>query len=657
MIIVHAGMPKTGTTALQDALCANRDQLRDAGIDYPALWGGEVEGHHDIGRRLLEDDLSIVEEIRERHTPGLDLVLSTETLSNLFTVEHRDRLVAFLRGLEAIDSVHLIVCLRRMDEFLEAMYLQHVRLGLDTGTVNQYMEPRVDWAQEVIGELARLRADPPVHRTTMLALVPGVDTVAEVAAAMGVPAQLARSDRARRNRRLGLRATVALAHVDLVSERIGAAISIDQLRTAFESGLIDLVDDPRDLHVVPRDLAVEVFLGSMRAARVGGLDVYSDAYLHDLVDDSPHHDLDPSLLTDDDMRRIEAGLGLGSGPAKRVASRAAPGVVYLDTASVGVPPAAAVEALRRGVDAWAVGAAMPPDYDEAIERSRSAYARIVGCEPDWVAIPTPVSVATAQAKTALRPGDKVLLAEEDFTSVLFPFLADPTIESVVVPLDLLVERIDDDIAMVAVSAVQSADGRIADLDRLAAACRATGAISYVDTTQASGWLDFDASRFDLTAAGAYKWLMCPRGVGFLTVNPRVGERMAALAPGWYSGEQPWQTVYRPPYRAASNARKFDVSPAWLPFVGAAPALEMLADIGPAAVGRHGIDLANRFRSELGLAAGASPIVSLDLTTAQVERLRLAGVRFASRDGRSRFSFHLCNTQMDVDSALDAILVE
>lgn len=74
------------------------------------------------------------------------------------------------------------------------------------------------------------------------------------------------------------------------------------------------------------------------------------------------------------------------------------------------------------------------------------------------------------------------------------------------------------ITLVAVSAVQSADGRVADLDALHAASRAAGA-RVLDTTQAVGWLPVNASRFACTARGGYKWLLSPRGTAYFTINP------------------------------------------------------------------------------------------------------------------------------------------
>ena len=89
----------------------------------------------------------------------------------------------------------------------------------------------------------------------------------------------------------------------------------------------------------------------------------------------------------------------------------------------------------------------------------------------------------------------MLCVEGDFTSVLFPFLAQEprgvTVE--LVPLERLAEALGPEHDLVAFSAVQSADGRIADLDAIAAAAAEHGARTFVDTTQAMGWLPLDCS--------------------------------------------------------------------------------------------------------------------------------------------------------------------
>ena len=111
-------------------------------------------------------------------------------------------------------------------------------------------------------------------------------------------------------------------------------------------------------------------------------------------------------------------------------------------------------------------------------------------------------------------------AEGEFTSALWPFLAQGRgIEVETVPVARLAEALESRTDAVAFSAVQSADGELADLDAISAAAAHHGALTMVDATQACGWLPLDAARFDVVVCSAYKWLLSPRGSSFMTIRP------------------------------------------------------------------------------------------------------------------------------------------
>ena len=136
----------------------------------------------------------------------------------------------------------------------------------------------------------------------------------------------------------------------------------------------------------------------------------------------------------------------------------------------------------------------------------------------------------------LPGGSEVLTAIGDFTSILFPFYAQAGrgIRVREVPLERMADCMTSRTTLVAVSAVQSADGRVADLDALHAASRATGARVLLDTTQAVGWLPVDASRFAYTACGGYKWLLSPRGTAYFTISPALIDDLTPHHAGWYA---------------------------------------------------------------------------------------------------------------------------
>jgi len=294
------------------------------------------------------------------------------------------------------------------------------------------------------------------------------------------------------------------------------------------------------------------------------------------------------------------------------------------------------------------------EYDRAVDLARRSFAVIAGVDVSDVAIAAQASAFVGTVAASLPGGSTVVAPQGEFTSVLFPFLvqADRDIRLRTAPLADLAGAIDRDTDLVAFSLVQSSDGTVADVDGIEAAAHRHDATMLVDATQALGWLPFDPRRFDYTIASAYKWLLCPRGVAFMVVGG-VGalDARPALA-GWYAGEEPWASIYGEPLRLASTARRYDLSPAWLAWVGAVPALELIAGTGVEAIHAHDVGLADRARRGLGMGPSDSAIITIPV--ADTDRLTRAGIAVARRAGSVRAGFHLYNSDADVDALIRAV---
>lgn len=331
-----------------------------------------------------------------------------------------------------------------------------------------------------------------------------------------------------------------------------------------------------------------------------------------------------------------------------------PDTVYLDTATYGLASDAVVDAMSAGLDRWRRGVARTAWYDEAVAASRDLFATIVGTDPSRVAIGSQGSVLVGNVAASLPVGSTVLAPDGEFTSVLFPFLAqeDRGVTVRTAPLADLAEAVDADTDLVAFSLVQSSDGRVADVDAIEEAARRHGAAILVDATQAAGWFPFDPGRFDYTVASAYKWLLCPRGVAFMVLGTDHAEQTRPTAAGWYAGEDPWTSIYGGPLRLATDARRYDVSPAWLAWLGARPALAMIADLGVERIHAHDVGLADRARHALGMDASASAIMTVPLS--DTGRLTQAGITAAKRADSVRVGFHLYNSVADVDALLRVV---
>jgi selenocysteine lyase/cysteine desulfurase len=276
---------------------------------------------------------------------------------------------------------------------------------------------------------------------------------------------------------------------------------------------------------------------------------------------------------------IENAVGMVTPAAARAEFDAE--VTYLDTATMGLPPRRSWLALRQALADWRAGTADAAGYDRSLAEARCAYARLVGVPPSAVAVGSQVSVFAGLIAANLPVGSEVLTATGDFTSILFPFLAQSGrgVKVREVPLERIADSVTPRTTLVAVSAVQSADGRVIDLDTLHAATKATRTKVLLDTTQAVGWLPVDASRFAYTACGGYKWLLSPRGTAYFTLRPELIDDLVPHMAGWYAGQSPWTSIYGGPLRLAADARRFDVSPAWHAWVAAGPAVSLLTQVG------------------------------------------------------------------------------
>ena len=331
-----------------------------------------------------------------------------------------------------------------------------------------------------------------------------------------------------------------------------------------------------------------------------------------------------------------------------------PETVWLNSATLGLPPARALTAVRAALADWQRGHADPVAYGEVLSRARARYAELVGIDSDRVAVGSQVSVLVGMIASALPPNAEVLTVPGEFTSVTFPFLARGDLRVREVPLAELAGAVRERTAWVAVSAVQSADGRVADLAALRDACARTGTRVLLDTTQAVGWLPIDAGDWAVTVCGAYKWLLHPRGAAYLTIAADVADAVVPTGAGWYAGDDVWRSIYGTPLRLATNARRFDVSPAWLCWIGAVPALELLAEVGRDTLHTHATSLAQRFCRQVGLPFRDSAIVSCHLEPAGEVALAAAGIVGAVRAERLRLSFHISTTEADVDRAATAL---
>jgi selenocysteine lyase/cysteine desulfurase len=328
---------------------------------------------------------------------------------------------------------------------------------------------------------------------------------------------------------------------------------------------------------------------------------------------------------------------------------------YLDTATYGLPPLATIDRLRQGLEEWADGSGAWRQWNDAADSARRQFAALTGTGAEGVAVGPSTSTFVGLVAASLPPGSEVVVPEGDFTSLLFPFLVQKarSVEVRVVPLGALADSVRSSTTLVAWSAVQSSNGRVAETAAVLDAAERSDALTLVDATQALGWLPLPLDRVDATVCSAYKWLCCPRGTAFMVTSPRLLASCAPHAASWFAAEDMHAAYYGTPLRLASSARRLDVSPAWHAWIGAVASLEVLGAIGVETIHDHNVGLADGLRAALDLPPTGSAIVSIPGAGAQ-RALAAAEIRASTRGDGCRLSFHIYNDDEDVAAVVQAL---
>jgi selenocysteine lyase/cysteine desulfurase len=350
-------------------------------------------------------------------------------------------------------------------------------------------------------------------------------------------------------------------------------------------------------------------------------------------------------------------------------------LVWLNTPSIARAADAVAEALRRALDGWQRGEQVIDSWEDDLEVCRTLIARLLGQPRETVALLGSLAEAASLVAASLPPG-RVVVAADEFRSNLFPWLAagERGREVVVVPArdglvadQDLIAAITPQTILIAVSEATSWDGHRRDLAAIIEAARASGARVFANLTQTAGVVrhDFSIVRPDYIAGHCYKWLLAPRGTGFLSVRPDRLDELWPLTPSWRTPTDPHRKFFGGPFEAAPDASKLDAPPAWLSWTGARAGLELIAALDADAAQDHCLALAAAFAAELprlGLRPVASRLSQIIVTRTPRAAEYIAGLRrrrivAAANGDRLRVGFHAFNTEQDVVALLAALRAE
>lgn len=357
---------------------------------------------------------------------------------------------------------------------------------------------------------------------------------------------------------------------------------------------------------------------------------------------------------------------------------------YLNSAAVSPLPTPAIEAVMSQMkDVSENGTLNFADWIATKDRARALIAEMLGVRPDQIAFMRNTSdgFASVAAGIEWRSGDNIVSFDREFPANFYPWRRvrdDHGVDLRCCPeregridLDELIDMIDANTRLVAISAVQYGSGFKADLERIGRAARAVDALFAVDIIQGFGAMPFDlpAQYVDIAAGASHKWLCSPEGCGILFLSDRARQRVQPKMVGWISVETPWDFADKEqPFKSTALAWESGTGTASL-FYGLEQSLKLLHGAGAANIARHLENLTDQLCDGLGgmdyeivssRATGErSQIVCIKSKTGRTsneiaESLQNENIIVSPRGDRVRIAPHFYNNEEDINRLLSGL---
>lgn len=355
---------------------------------------------------------------------------------------------------------------------------------------------------------------------------------------------------------------------------------------------------------------------------------------------------------------------------------------YLNSAAVSPPPTTAVQAVMSQLnDVSHHGTEHYTDWIATKDRARALLASMLNVGAEHVAFMRNTSDGLATIANGLdwNTRDNIVSFAGEFPANFYPWRR--VRDKYGVELRLCPERdgrielgelkslIDENTRLVTISAVQFASGFQADLQHLAEAAHAVGALFAVDIIQALGARGFDlpALGVDVAAGASHKWLCGPEGCGFLYLSDGAREAVEPTLTGWISVETPWDFEDREqPWQSSALAWESGTGCSSL-FYGLEQSLKLLTETGLETIEAYLGGLTDHLCEMLAgtpyaIVSSRAPgersaIVCLKHTggihCGEIARqLQEKGIIVSPRNDRLRISPHFYNTVEDIERLVE-----
>jgi kynureninase len=270
--------------------------------------------------------------------------------------------------------------------------------------------------------------------------------------------------------------------------------------------------------------------------------------------------------------------------------------VYMISNSLGAMPRRAADSLAEYARTWATRGvrAWEERWWEMAREVGDKVGAVIGAGAGSVSMHENVTTAAMVALGCVRPRperNRIVCLAADFPSLIYLYRAHealgfelsivPADPDFIVPLDRLLEAIDERTAFVSFSQVLFKTSYIMDAAPVVARAHERGALVLVDGYQSAGVIPIDVAALgvDFFAGGCLKWLCGGPGTAFLYTRPDLLRTAQPRFTGWFSRRSPFTFDIGPIDPRADAMRMMNGTPSIPAYYAALPGLEIIAAVG------------------------------------------------------------------------------
>jgi len=231
-------------------------------------------------------------------------------------------------------------------------------------------------------------------------------------------------------------------------------------------------------------------------------------------------------------------------------------MTYLNNGTMGVSPYAVIDAVyQRSVMVNAKGI-----YGGGDHEAMTALARFVGADESEMAFTHNVTEGNNLVAQGLplKKGDEVIMSSHEHVGGALPWLNRAKQDGIVIKvisfgnsaaetLNIIESAITKKTKVIALPHIPCTIGQVLPIKQIAALAKSKGIFSFFDGAHGPGMLDMDLHDIDCDfySSCCHKWLLGPKGTGFLYVKKEKLDVLKPIMVGAYS-DTGWDMLSNPP---------------------------------------------------------------------------------------------------------------